>query len=144
MKTFFGSSLRLRHHLVDLRLHFVRQIGLAELEVALIFAQHDFVHETAVTALSNVSSLVPTVLAAVLASTAAFFASAAAPLACWADAGGGLRLLIDFGDPAFVLARALLRLLDRAAERVNLVVDLADAGSARTSSRRRRSCRRRR
>jgi hypothetical protein len=43
--------------------------------------------------------------------------------------GGGLRALIDVGNPSLVLTGAFLRLLDGAGDRVNLVVDLSDAGS---------------
>ena len=80
-------------------------------------------------ALSTASALAPAVSAAAVAPVAALLRLRRPRRwpACAACAGR-LRLLIDFGDRAFVLARALLRLLERAAERVDLVVHFADAG----------------
>ena len=64
------------------------------------------------------------------AASPAATALASAALAAVARGGAlaGLRLAVDFADPLFVLARPLLRLLERRAQRVDLAADLADLG----------------
>ena len=110
-----------------MRLGLVRQLGLVELEVALILTQHHLEHEPR-GRLSTASALAPAAVAAELAASAERLrlvggGCSPSPRACSAAPARS----IHFSDSAFVLPRPLLRLLDRLAERVNLVVHFADA-----------------
>ena len=109
--------LQLLHERVELGLRLVRHHRPAELEVPLVFAQDDFVDEPLGRLLDGVG------LGRGLAGGGVgLVGPAARGLRCC------LRPLVDLGDLAFVGARPLLGLFDRASERVDLVVHLADFG----------------
>ena len=120
--------LQLADHLIEPRLGLVRQVRCAELEVALVFAQGDFVDQLA--RRGDVGGDCVHASADRLGvrrrgvSRRACFTRGAAGIR--RRLAGGFGLLIDRADALLVLADALLRLLDGAAQGVDLRVDAAD------------------
>ena len=90
---------------------------LAELEVALVLVQDDLVHEALRGLFDRVGADVHRV-----GCRARFGRALAGRIGALA---GGLRLLIDFADPALVGPGALLGLFERLGEPFDLVVDVA-------------------
>src|SRR4030095_13255604 len=121
-------------HLVDLRLRLVRQHGLPELEVARILAQHDLVNQ----ALAGLVDHVELAVGVVARLGRGLLRLLRRAVGLLRRLRRRLRLLIDFADPAFVLARALLRFLERTTHRVHLVVHFPDAGPHELLARARR------
>ena len=116
--------------LVDLGLALVRQLGLAELEVARVFAQDHFVDDRASPTLSTASAFArrrrPPSSASVALVSAATALPSAVEAAVLRALDAGLRLLIDFGDLRFVLlVRSCVSSSD-CAERVDFAAHLAD------------------
>ena len=107
--------------LIDLGFGFVRHDRFAELEVALVFAQDHFVDEP---------------LAGLLDRLGASADRIGCRTRVTRTLVGGLRglhagrgLLIDLVDSPLIRARALLSLLDRLGESVDLRIDFPDVGS---------------
>ena len=98
-------GLQLGHHLVDARLRLIGQLGLAELEVPLVFAQHHLVHEPPRCRLDRLS------LASLPA--AAFSSACVGSLTrLLSRLAGRVGLRVDLADAGLVLLGPLLRLFD--------------------------------
>src|SRR5437867_4175800 len=120
--------LQLRHHLVDALFGCIREIGLAELEVALILAQDDLEHRALVRPVDRVDLGVG-LFGGIARSRRRRIGRRRRVVRLLGGLRRSLRLLIDFRNPAFVPTRALLGLFQRAAHRIDFVVYLTNAGS---------------
>src|SRR5262245_45601061 len=125
-------GLDLLHHLVEPGLGFVRQIFSPELEVTLVFAQHDFEHEPLRCFVERFGLRDRGVcrVRGLLCSSVRSVGRALCTLRLLIGRlRGRLRSLIHFGNLAFILPGPLLRLFHGSTERVDLVVHLSYAGS---------------
>ena len=119
-------GLDLLNHLVQLGLRFVRQLFLAELEIALVLAQHDFVDQPlgSFVELHGPGDGVVCRIGGLLGRGVRTVRRRLRALRLLVGCGC---LLIDLGNLAFVLPGAFLCLFHGSAERVDLVIHLSNA-----------------
>ena len=122
--------LQLLHELIELGPDVLGNRRLTELEVALLFVQDDFVDNPLGRLLDRVGAGVDRGRGRA--------GRVSGPACSHRALIGGRGCLTDFGDLRLVGAGPLLRLLERARQRVDLVVDLADFASHELLGRARR------